>query len=120
MKTNSPSSQVYKTTSALGKAIAKAKQGLPNSPNHKAVVVKKLFSSECHADLSVGFKPSNKDCCWSKSLSDTTLKKIQDFYKREDISRTAPGRKDVVTIWEHSIKSKKQAHHLICSLKEVF
>jgi len=89
------SSQVYKSASALGIAVARAKRGLPNSPCCKEVIVRKLFSSECSVNLATSFQFPNDNCSNGKPLSQDTLNIIKEFYERDDISRVAPGRKDV-------------------------
>ena len=46
---------------------------------------------------------------------------VRNFYERDDISRQAPGRKDVVTIRsENGEKTKVQARHLTTTINEVY
>ena len=35
--------------------------------------------------------------------SEETIKKVEEFYCRDDISRQAPGKKDYVTVWMKDI-----------------
>lgn len=99
--------------------MARVKRGLPKSPRHKQIVVRKLFSSECNVDLSESFELRNKSLKGNK-VPQHIRNKIQEFYERDDISRQVPGRKDAVTVWENGKKFKKQAQHLVYSLREVF
>ncbi|KAG8180664.1 hypothetical protein JTE90_020890 [Oedothorax gibbosus] len=112
--------KIYKSTSALGKAVARARRALPNSPRHKEIVVRKLFSSECNIDLTTSFNSSKSTSNHANAINSDTKIKIEEFYERDDISRMAPGRKDVVTIWERGAKIKQQARHLICTINEIY
>ena len=54
------------------------------------------------------------------ALSTETNDAVQSFYLRDDISRQAPGRKDVVTVHDgDGEKTKCQARHLTSSVAEV-
>ncbi|KAG8191919.1 hypothetical protein JTE90_007719 [Oedothorax gibbosus] len=87
--------KIYKSTSALGKAVARARRALPNSPRHKEIVVRQLFSSECNIDLTTSFNSSKSTSNHANAINSDTKIKIEEFYERDDISRMAPGRKDV-------------------------
>lgn len=54
------------------------------------------------------------------ALSAETINAVHKFYEREDISRQAPGRKDVKTIIDDNGKNKVQIRHLLFSLKEAY
>ena len=54
-------------------------------------------------------------------LSDETIRTVIKFYERDDISRQAPGRKDVVTVRDSDgTKRKMQARHLTSPINEVY
>ena len=57
----------------------------------------------------------------SSALDPETVKKVTDYYQRDDISHQAPGRKDVVTIYdENGEKQKVQVRHLTSSIIETY
>ena len=45
---------------------------------------------------------------------------VQNFYKRDDISRISPGKRDVVTVRDATGKVKLQKRHMIMSIKETY
>lgn len=109
---NSPA---YKTAASLGRAVARVK-GLPKSPRKKKVVVRKLFESsfEIPKKPRESTRPNHQN-----AISEETIKKVVDFYEREDVSRQAPGIKDVITVRNSDgTKEKKQTRHLCSSVME--
>jgi hypothetical protein len=57
----------------------------------------------------------------SIAITKETKDLVINFYERDDISRQAPGRKDVVTIRsENGEKTKVQARHLTTTINEVY
>ena len=53
------------------------------------------------------------------ALSEETLNRVTVFYQRDDISRQAPGRKDVTSVrMGDGTKTKLQTQHLTSSIKE--
>lgn len=57
----------------------------------------------------------------SSALSTETVRLVKEFYVRDDISRQAPGRKDVVTIYDdNGEKQHIQVRHLTSSIMEVY
>ena len=54
------------------------------------------------------------------AISMESIEAVKFFYQRDDISRRAPGRKDVVTVRDvDGVKMKYQARHLTSSVAEV-
>ena len=54
------------------------------------------------------------------SLAAETIEAVKNFYTRDDISRMAPGKRDVVTIKDQEGKKKLQKRHLYMSIKETY
>ncbi len=50
----------------------------------------------------------------------TTYDHVREFYERDDISRQAPGMRDVVTVREGGVKKKIQKRHLTMSILEAY
>lgn len=84
----------YKSRCSLGKAIARTKRSLPNSPRQKKAVLRNLIESivPSHERNIVVQNYKGKD-----ALNDETIQIVQAFYLRDDISQQAPGMKDVIT-----------------------
>ena len=73
------------------------------------------FQTDCGAISSI--ETTSK---YGIAVSDEIKNLVKQFYEREDISRLAPGRKDVVIIRNsQGEKSKVQARHLTTTIKEV-
>ncbi|XP_063230878.1 uncharacterized protein LOC134535630 [Bacillus rossius redtenbacheri] len=111
-ETSNTASPPFKNSSSLGKATARVKRALPKSPRKKTVVIKKLFESYVQP-LPTSTAPST-----AKSSNPDTRNAVIHFYENDEISRQAPGRKDVVTIRENKNKTKMQIRHLMFSLAE--
>lgn len=56
----------------------------------------------------------------SKTLSDDTVKKVQDFYRSDEISRLCPGLRDYVTVTDEGEKQCIQRRLVLMNLKEAF
>ena len=54
------------------------------------------------------------------SIQKETVDKVKSFYCRGDITRNAPGRRDVVTVMDEAGKKKLQNRHLVMSIKECY
>lgn len=50
----------------------------------------------------------------------TTYDHVREFYEKDDISRQAPGMRDVVTVREGGMKKKIQKRHLTTSILEAY
>jgi hypothetical protein len=118
LNVNTPTSPAFKTTQALGRAVSKAKRALipslPTTPKRKQAVWQSLVRK--YGESPVAETTPTR----STAISEETQKTVQTFYQRDDISRQAPGRKDVVIIRENGGKSKVQARHLTTSVNEVY
>lgn len=79
----------FKTTSSLGKAAARVRRALPKSPRKTCAVIRKLYTDHVEP-INIQQKSGGT------ALSPTTEKAVVEFYLRDDISRQAPGRKDVL------------------------
>lgn len=108
----SANSPPYKNKRTLGKATARIKSVLPNSQRKKSAVIKNLYETYIEP------LPQSKNSRKSTSLTPETVKAVTEFYLRDDISRQAPGRKDVITVREAFGKNKMQIRHLMFSIKE--
>lgn len=106
---------IYKTASSMGRATHRAYSALPKSPRKKKLIVRKLF--ETYGDYTT---PSQPDKTMHQNrISLNVISKVKAFYERDDISRQAPGIKDVVTVrQEDGTKIKMQLRHLSSSINE--
>ena len=107
----------YCSRQALGKAIKRLERGLPSSPLKQRFVVEKLAQS-------VGVPV----CTSKKSTSAESEEKrdmVHSFYRTDDISWQAPGRKNRNIIRETTeegdrIKTTQQARYMMMSLREAY
>ena len=106
---------VYKTPQSLGKAVKKVSRQLPSSPRKRKVVISKIAESS-----GISVKQSPQDLDGNSRMPDSTVKKVQEFYCRDTISRQSPGRKDCVILRDNGKKSKLQKRYLMWSLKETY
>ena len=101
----------YGSKQSLGKAVHRVKKILPHSPKKavkvvselvrtmtptsKNVVAKSLQLSSGVRKLLNGMEERQKR---SDALSGAEIKKVQDFYAQDDISRMCPGKKEFVSV----------------------
>ena len=87
----------------LSRATNRVKKILPRSPRKKREVVKLLFKQ-----LNI----NKEECLHTKTsterISQDTVNVIKTFYQQDDISRMAPGKRDVITIRSDTGKEKVQ------------
>ena len=107
----------YKTPQALGKAVHKVTQHLPNSPRKRKAVVGKLVKS-----TGLSLKGEKQQSCskGNKKIDESTVQCVEKFYFLNSISRKAPGRRDFVIVRQHAKKTKLQKRHLLLFMKETF
>ena len=91
-----PGSPAFKSEQALGRAVSRANPALgtalPQTLKRKRAVVQRLsqrFQMEC------GTSPDDVTTRTIARNCDETVDLVKEFYERDDISRQAPGRKDV-------------------------
>jgi hypothetical protein len=106
------SGKAYCRKSSLNRAVNVVKKSLPASPRKRRNVLRKL-ADEFGKDEDVATKHL-------LSLAAETIEAVKNFYTRDDISRMAPGKRDVVTIKDQEGKKKLQKRHLYMSIKETY
>lgn len=115
----------FSSAQAYAKATSRVRDRLPHAPYRRRAVCRNL----CRSELGIIIDPSTTTTTTAatpsttnpRGLSHETVEVIQQFYQRDDISRQAPGRKDVVTIRpKEGGKIKKQMRHLTSSIMETF
>lgn len=115
-KNTAHGSPAFKSAASLGKARSRAKKGFPDSPRKKRCVLKLLFESEFGplTNAPVIHRRSSK-------INDETKLCVRRYFEQDDVSRQAPGRKDVVTSKRaDGTKEENQARHLTSSLMETY
>lgn len=104
----------YANRSSESKATIKAQRGLPFSPCKMTQVIWNLTQSHCPGLIIKQKHKRNK-------LSPALKKQATDFYKLQDISRMAPGKRDSVIVKDsQGNKSHEQKQHMVCSIKETY
>ena len=107
--------------SALAKATTRAQhaieQTLPETPNRRKTVQKELFHWSAIQNDS-GDEPIER-LKHVLALSDDVKQQVENFYRHDNISCQAPGRKDVVSVKENGSRAKYQTRHLTLSVNKV-
>ena len=121
-ETKEPGQSTFAFRSALGKAVHRANRALahnlPNTPKRKKAVCQRLFANMTTGTSDVP-KPTPNATATGCSAANIAL--VEAFYQRDDISRQAPGRKDIVTVHnKDGSKVKVQSMHLTSSVLDVF
>ena len=89
------------------------------TPKRRTSVCRKLYETEKKSvEASTPTPEKIETPSDPRALSQQTVKAVQDFYERDDIIIQAPGRKDVVTMWDDRGKKKMQARYLTMSVNE--
>ena len=112
----------FSSAVALARATARAKRALskalPKSPRRRKAVHQRLYQIEVGNSST---SPTNDSPRRSDALSDETVELVKEFYQRDDISRQAPGRKDVINVRDkNGQKVPCQTHHLTSSFMETY
>ena len=100
-----------------GKAIARVKRNLPCSSHKRRAIVKELTWEQ------INIKPfaTVKKRSYSSVCTKKDKKLVIGFFSRDDISRQAPGKRDVVKIkLDDGSKIEKQKRHLVVSDMEAY
>ena len=103
----------YSTQQSLSRATNKVKERLPKSPGKKREVVKMLFKQCNMREDETEYRKTRMD-----RIAAETVQKVKTFYERDDISRMAPGKRDVISVKTANGKEKLQRRHLYMSIKE--
>lgn len=96
-------SEAYKCRQTLGKAVKKAKNALPVSPRKRKAVLKLIVQNEFE-NANVLFPRTRKP----PVVNEQMIKKVKDFYISDDISRQAPGKKEVRSIKNPVTKKRER------------
>ena len=94
----------YRSRQALGKAMKRLKYSLPSSPRKQRFVVEKLA-------ISVGV-PVRSFIKSISAQSEESREVVHFFYRTDDISWQAPGRKDCIIIRETTEKRERGLRQL--------
>ena len=105
----------YSAAHSLARALNCVKHVLPSSPRKKSAVVRKLSN-----EFGVTVVTPQSRQARSDGISDDTVQCVKQFFERDDISRMAPGKRDVVTVRNEVGKEKFQKQHMIMFVKEAY
>ena len=108
----------YFSRQALGKAMKRLDHSLPSSPCKQYFVVGKLARS-------VGLSVSSSSKKSISAESEAKRELVHTFYRTDDVSWQAPGKKDCIIIREATeagerIKQTQQVRYIIMSLREAW
>ena len=108
---------VFKSAQSLGKAIQRAKGGLPNTPRRRSTVILKLALA---AGVVSELKKQQAVCSKSTGVSEETKVLVTKFYSRDDISYQTPGVRDTKVVRTSGVKETPQKQYLMMTVKEAF
>lgn len=105
----------YTTPASLGKAMARAKRGLPLSPMKQAVVVQKL-AENIKLRVKLPSHPSHHS-----ALPEETVHTVKAFFENDSISRVSPGKADFCTIkGDDGQKRQIRKRHMVMTISEAY
>ena len=104
---------VYGSKQALGKAVIRAKRSLPISPRKRKIVVQKLAKN---TGISVSAELNKEH--HGNALSEESKQTVIDFYNRDDVSRMAPGKKDLQQSEHRRVKIMSRKDISLCHSKK--
>lgn len=110
----------YKSPRTLGKAIRRVKSALPNSPSKKKAVLKHLVSEQFGPQTSKSLIKMKKK--GPRVLSPEYKEIINNFYNSDEISRQAPGKRDVKSVKDPETGKRNliQIRHMVMGINEAY
>ena len=121
-ETQKKQTKPFNSFSALEKATTKVQYAIElallKTPNRRKAVQRELFRWSAIQN-DAGDEPIERPEP-VHTFSDDVKQQVENFYRCDDISRQAPGRKDVVSVEENRSCTKYQTRHLISSVDKVF
>lgn len=112
----------YSAPSSLSRAVKRARVALPNTAEKRRRVVTALadeFQIPVPAEPPAAVPTPPKQSPTNK-IPEDVRQRVRDFYLRHDISWTAPGRRDSVTVVRDGQKVQEQRHYLVMTLSEAY
>jgi uncharacterized protein (DUF2461 family) len=105
----------FSSKQSFGKAVKKAKRGLPKDLNQKKVVVRNLAQA-------VGIIPRDSHQRTARKLSSQIKNSISiiSFYCRDDISYQMPGKRDTIVVNDNGNKTTYQKKILLYTVREAY
>jgi hypothetical protein len=107
-------SSAYGSSQALGKAIVKVENALPVDQRKQVEV---LIAVCTRRNLHVSVKSENHPQPQQEPEINQT---ICSFFQRDDVSRQAPGLRDVKINWSSPTRMRQQKRHLLMTVKEAY
>ncbi|CAF2013388.1 unnamed protein product [Rotaria magnacalcarata] len=109
----------YKSVQSLAKAVHRTERALPASPRRKEEIIRQLAVK--HGIIAKSLAPPKPSKTPGHSLPESTINNVVKFYQLNEISSTAPGKKDVVIIRStDGTKAKIQKRYLVMTVREVY
>ena len=108
----------YKNSQSFGKAVSRSRKTLPRSPTKKTAVVKKLAMEVFPSIVSSLTEKKTRQTKLSCSIKE----KVMQFFNRDDISRQAPGKRDVKLVKDPSSGKRTliPKRHMLMTIGEAF
>ena len=120
----------FKSPQSLGKAVSRVKRSLPKQDKKKTQVISEVVNSLSPrkrravletCDTAVKRRKSEDGRkTRSDALSKEEIKLVEEFFKRDDISRMCPGKKDFVSVKTPEGRELRQKRLLLLNVNEVY
>lgn len=104
LPTTSPKKGTYKSPQSFGKAISKVCRTLPKSPSKRKAVIKEIVKRNFESDACKNLFTNTRNL--RKEKNEKTIAEV--FYCNDDISRQAPGKRDVRSIRNKATGKKEK------------
>ena len=122
--------EAFKSPQSFGKAIRRAKKGLPEENKKKVQVLSHIVVSlsptkrravleTCDAAVKrrkEGLERKTR----SDALTEEEVASVQEFYLRDDISRMCPGKRDCISVKTPQGRESRQKRLLLLNISEIY
>lgn len=113
-KQKADDSKVFPTPQVKGKLLKRTRKTLKGTQNQNFSVLKDLLNEIEEQGAS------KEPVVTGHHLPNETVKKVQEFYQNDEISRASPNVKDSVSVFKNNQKQKLSVKHLLYSVKEIY
>ncbi|KAJ8266606.1 hypothetical protein GJAV_G00132420 [Gymnothorax javanicus] len=109
---------VYSNTSSQARAVRRISSHLPKSPRKHQAAIKEIVKHN-RVPVSDPVPPTPSKSAHNR-VPDEVRSRFTDFYLCQDISWTAPGRKDYIIVIRDGEKVTEQWRYLVMSIREAY
>jgi hypothetical protein len=108
----------YSTKSSQNRAKRRAESALPSSPRKRRRIIEDLATTIGMINITSGHE--RQPVTPVNNIPAEVCGRVRYFYLRSDISWTAPGRKDCITVVRDGKKVQEQRRYLLTTISELY